>query len=366
MIHYKLVLLGLCETRWNGSGEFTMASGKLLLYSGRAMGEKHEYGVGLILSKSLKKSLIEWRAVSECLLIARLNTRLRKLTIVQCCAPAHEATMEEKEAFYGLLETTLHQIRQSDITIMMRDFNAKIGDDNQGIKHVMGRNCLGNRNENGEIFIDLCANYEMIIGGSLFPHKDIYKATWVAPNHHTSNQINHIAISKKWRRLLLDLRSYRGADVASDHYLVVAQLKLKLAANRSSNQQVIRKKFNMEKLNHKEIRKQFEEELKDSLEQVYMEESDPTEQWTKIKEAMLTKGKNILGLRQRKGVRDWITEETWEEINRCKITKQKINNAGDETKPNLLAQYAEINKHVKRYARRDKQIWADKLAHKPN
>jgi len=84
-----------------------------------------------------------------------------------------------------------------------------------------------------------------------------------------------------------------GADVASDHYLVMAQLKLKLAANRLSNQRVIRKKFNIEKLNQRETRKKFEEELKDSLEQVYMEESAPTEQWNKIKETMLTKGENI-------------------------------------------------------------------------
>jgi len=61
----------------------------------------------------------------------------------------------------------------------------------------MGRYGLGKRNENGEIFIDLCAKYEMIIGGSVFPHKDIHKATWVAPNHRTFNQIDHIAISKK-------------------------------------------------------------------------------------------------------------------------------------------------------------------------
>ena len=109
MTHYKLDLLGLSETRWNGRGEFTTVSGELLLYSGHASEEKHEYGVGLILSKSLKKSLIEWTAVSECILTARLYTRLRKLTIVQCCAPTNEATIEEKEAFYGLLETTLHQ-----------------------------------------------------------------------------------------------------------------------------------------------------------------------------------------------------------------------------------------------------------------
>jgi len=100
----------------------------------------------------------------------------------------------------------------------------------------MGRHGLGNRNENGDIFIDLCANYDLIIGGSLFLHKDIHKATWVAPNHRTANQIDHMAISKKWRRSLHDVRSYRGAYVASDHHLVVAQLKLKLAANKTSSQ----------------------------------------------------------------------------------------------------------------------------------
>ena len=53
-----------------------------------------------------------------------------------------------------------------------------------------------------------------------------------------------------------------GADVASDHYLVMAQLKLKLAANRLSNQRVIRKKFNIEKLNQRETRKNSRKNLK--------------------------------------------------------------------------------------------------------
>jgi hypothetical protein len=42
----------------------------------------------------------------------------------------------------------------------------------------------------------------------------------------------------------------------------VAQLKLKLAANKPSNQRVKQKKLNIEKINHREIRKKFEEELK--------------------------------------------------------------------------------------------------------
>jgi hypothetical protein len=33
----------------------------------------------------------------------------------------------------------------------MGDFNAKIGDDNTGLKNVMGRYGMGARNENGEM-----------------------------------------------------------------------------------------------------------------------------------------------------------------------------------------------------------------------
>ena len=98
----------------------------------------------------------------------------------------------------------------------------------------MGRHGLGKRNENGDIFIELCANYDLIIGGSLFPHKDIHKATWMAPNHSTFNKIDHMAISKKWKRSLLDVRG-----------LVLAQIKLKLAANKTPSKRVTRKKFNI-------------------------------------------------------------------------------------------------------------------------
>jgi hypothetical protein len=88
------------------------------------------------------------------------------------------------------------------------DIDAKIGDDNLGLKKVMGRHGLGTKNKNGDMFIDLYVNYNLVIGGSLFLHKGIHKATWVAPNQRTFNQTDHVAISNKWRSLL-DIRSYR-------------------------------------------------------------------------------------------------------------------------------------------------------------
>ncbi|VDP55588.1 unnamed protein product [Schistosoma margrebowiei] len=38
---------------------------------------------------------------------------------------------------------------------------------------------------------------------------------------------DHICINKKFRRTMKDVRTRRGADIASDHHLVVANLKLK-------------------------------------------------------------------------------------------------------------------------------------------
>lgn len=37
-------------------------------------------------------------------------------------------------------------------------------------------------NDNGERFVSVCANNSMVIHGTSFPHKRIYKATKVSPD----------------------------------------------------------------------------------------------------------------------------------------------------------------------------------------
>ena len=114
------------------------------------------------------------------------------------------------------------------MTILMGDLNAKIGSDNSGYEEAMGRQGLGKMNENGEMLADFCAFNNMIIGGSVFPHRRIHKATWVSPDHRTENQIDHICIGRKFRRSMQDVKIQRGADAASDHHLVLARMKMKL------------------------------------------------------------------------------------------------------------------------------------------
>nr|KAG5698764.1 hypothetical protein BaRGS_032183 [Batillaria attramentaria] len=100
------------------------------------------------------------------------------------------------------------------MTILMGDFNAKIGSDNTGYEDTIRTHGLGQMNENGERFADFCALNQLVIGGSIFPHKRIHKATWRSPDHVTENQIDHICISRKFRRSWRDVRVMRDIPPA--------------------------------------------------------------------------------------------------------------------------------------------------------
>jgi endonuclease/exonuclease/phosphatase family metal-dependent hydrolase len=109
----------------------------------------------------------------------------------------------------------------------MGDMNAKVGSKNEGLKHVTGKHGTGNMNENGELFSELRASCDLIKGGKVFPHKTCHKVSWVSPDNITENQIDHIEISKRFRRFLLDVRNKAGAVMGSDHHLMIANFSLK-------------------------------------------------------------------------------------------------------------------------------------------
>ncbi|VDP18658.1 unnamed protein product [Schistosoma margrebowiei] len=118
------------------------------------------------------------------------------MNIIQCYARTNDSNDDIKDQFYERLQSVIEKCPRKDLTILMGDLNAKVGIDNTGYEDIMGRHGLGERNENGERFANLCAFNKSVIGGTIFPHKRIHKATWISPDHTTENQIDHIFINK--------------------------------------------------------------------------------------------------------------------------------------------------------------------------
>lgn len=355
---YRLTLLGLCETRWYDSGEFTTSDGLTLLYSGKTSNEPRSSGVGILLSKPAKKSLIDWKPYSDRIITARLRTRARNLTCIQCYAPTEAAELSTKESFYDLLGNVLKTVPRGDIVIMMGDFNAQVGPDNTNVESTMGKHGLGRLTENGEMLLDTCTTNNLVIGGTLFPHPRVHKVTWVSPDGITENQIDHITISRKWRGSLLDVRNKRGADIASDHHLVLATIRIKIAAIRKNNE-VSRRRFNVNKLDEPTVANSFTDALKTSLQS---NNNNIDRSWEETKQIFIQAADNHLGYKNNLR-KEWISDETWKLILDRKEAKALINSSRTRSNKTIYQRmHNSLNREVKRSARRDKRNWVNNIA----
>ena len=67
----------------------------------------------------------------------------------------------------------------------------------------------------------------MVIASTFFQHKNIHKGTWISPDTLTLNQIDHVLVSNK-KQMIQDVRTLRGPNCDSDHFLVKVIVKQKL------------------------------------------------------------------------------------------------------------------------------------------
>ena len=59
----------------------------------------HSRGDGIITTKEVHKSLLEWKPISERIIKARYNSVFAKLSVIVCYAPTDDAEDEEKDTF---------------------------------------------------------------------------------------------------------------------------------------------------------------------------------------------------------------------------------------------------------------------------
>ena len=172
-----------------------------------------------MMSQQVAKCLMEWTPESSRIIRVRFYSKYRKLTLIHVYSPTNDACVENKDEFYEQLESTMQKCSRHDILIITGDLNAKVGKGTNEESEVLGHHGRGVRNENGERLCEFCEMNGLVITGTIFPHKQIHKATRTSPNGRTKNQIDHTMIVKEYRSSVMDTVVRRGADVGSDHYI---------------------------------------------------------------------------------------------------------------------------------------------------
>ncbi|CAI2724104.1 unnamed protein product [Schistosoma spindalis] len=365
---YKLEVLGTSETHWTQVEQRQLASGELLLYSRYEQeNAPHTQGVALMLSKQAQNALIGWESHEPRTIKAFFKTKKEGISInvIQCYAPTNDYNENAKDQFYDRLQSIVEKCTTKDLTILMGDLNAKVGIDNTGYEEIMGRHGLGERNENGERFANLCVFNKLIISSTIFPHKRIHKTTWTSPDHTTQNQIDHICINKKFRRTMEDVRTKRGADIASDHHLLVTKMKLKLRRHWTTGG-TISQKFNTSLLRDNDKLNKLKITLINKFQAFHDllngEGTTMESNWKGMKGAITSTCHEVLGQKKHHHM-DWITVDSLDKIQKRRNKKTAINTSRTRAeKAKAQAEYTEVNKQVKRSIRTDKRKYVEDLA----
>ena len=145
----------------------------------------------------------------------------------------------------------------------------------------------------------------------MFPHRDIHKHNWTSPDGKTHNQIDHILIERRRQSSVLNVRSFRGADYDTDHYLVVAKVRERLAVSKQATQKLDEEIFNLRKLKNLEVKKEYQIEITNRFSALgnISDDGDINRAWENIKENITTSAKESLGLHELKQHKPWFDEE---------------------------------------------------------
>jgi hypothetical protein len=129
-----------------------------------------------------------------------------------------------KDSFYEELEQVFDQFPRYHMKILLGDFSVKVGREDM-FKPINDGENLHEASNNNSVGVDFATSKNLIVNSTPFSHSNIHKHTRTSPDGVTPNQISHVLIDKRWHSNILYVRSFRGADCDTDHYLIVAKLR---------------------------------------------------------------------------------------------------------------------------------------------
>ena len=242
---YNIDVAAITETWLCNDGDKRINVGSdvfRLLHSSAARlpGKNRPYaGVGLMLNQRAMNSLIGHTFINERLMTAHFRCQIGILSIVIAYAPTEDKCSKVKDSFYDSLQKVLDDIPSKNFLVLAGDFNAKVG--KSIIPSVIGNFGVDSDiSDNGHQLIDFAAYNGLSVMNTMFRHKRAHKFTWNNPDRLHKSMIDYILVRQRWRTSVQDTRVYRGADIGSDHHLLVSTFRLKFKTTRAGSKPPVR------------------------------------------------------------------------------------------------------------------------------
>ena len=344
--------MGLCEMRWENFGEMSTDDGHKVYFSGEE--GKHEYGVGFLVHKDVVSAVLGCQPVSSRLISIRLRAAPFNITIIQVYAPTSGHDDSEVDHFYMQLQETIDQTPKNDILVVQGDWNAKVGKDAQADwGEVCRPYCNVETNERGLRLLEFATFNNLVLTNTLGPHKPSRRWTWHSPDGKHHNQIDYILVKKRFRSgvNIHRTRSFPGADIGSDHDLVMMTFQVRLKKTRKPNQPRLR--FDLEKLRDPDVACTFQATIGGKFAPLIGlsdEDMDMDTMITTDNTAVTDAASEILG-QERRRKKPWVTKDVLDLCDERRYLKKERYEAEG------AKEYREANRRIQKAVKKAKEDW---------
>ncbi|XP_070052853.1 uncharacterized protein [Nicotiana tomentosiformis] len=199
------------ETRWVRS-RARDTNGYKLWYSGVRKGKN---GVGILVDRELRESVVEVRWVNDRLMTIKLVVGECTLNIVSAYVPHAGLDEEVKRQFWEGLDEIVRQVPPTERLFIGGDFNGHIGSTASGYGEVHEGFSFGERNGGGTSLLDFAKAFGLVIANSNFTKRDEHLV--IFQNSVATTQIYYILLRRCDRGLCKDYKVIPGEILMTQH-----------------------------------------------------------------------------------------------------------------------------------------------------
>nr|VZI12368.1 unnamed protein product [Spirometra erinaceieuropaei] len=238
LARYKVDIAALSETRFSEQGQLEkVGASYTLFWSGRPKAERRDAGVAFAIRNDIVGRLpCLPQGINDRLMSLRLPLRRgggKFATIISAYAPPMSSPdAAARGKFYEDLHALLATVSKADKSIVLGDFNARVGTDHTAWRGVLGPHGLRGSNDNGLLLLRTCAEHRLILTNTFFCLPEREKATWRHPRSRQWHLLDYVLVRRRDQRDVLVTKAIASADGWTDHRLVISKMRIRLQPRR--------------------------------------------------------------------------------------------------------------------------------------